>query len=43
MDLPPLDLLTEHDPAWKYAVKPLDPTVTFTSQRGFTTVTGLLT
>ncbi|MFD8900538.1 GNAT family N-acetyltransferase [Streptomyces ardesiacus] len=42
VDLPPIGLFTQHDPGWKYAVKPLDHTVTFTSQRGLTTVTGLL-
>ncbi|WP_425276404.1 hypothetical protein [Streptomyces carpinensis] len=42
VDLPPTGLFTQHDPGWKHAIKPLDPTITFTSQRGLTTVTGLL-
>ncbi|MEU1466092.1 GNAT family N-acetyltransferase [Streptomyces sp. NPDC005727] len=42
VDLPPFGLFTHYDPAWKYAVKPLAPTATFTSQRGLTTLTGLL-
>src|SRR5690606_37938591 len=42
VDLPPAGLFTDHDPAWKYAVKPLDDTATFTTQRGYTTLTGLL-
>ncbi|MEU9761897.1 GNAT family N-acetyltransferase [Streptomyces sp. NPDC047987] len=42
VDLPPTGLFIQHDPGWKHAVKLLDHTVTFTSQRGLTTVTGLL-
>ncbi|MFF8431001.1 GNAT family N-acetyltransferase [Streptomyces sp. NPDC016566] len=42
VDLPPTGLFTHHDPGWKHAVKPLDDTVTLTSQRGLTTITGLL-
>ncbi|MFE2850182.1 GNAT family N-acetyltransferase [Streptomyces lavendulae] len=42
VDLPPVGLLRQHHPGWKHAVKPLDPTVTFSSQRGLTVVTGLL-
>ncbi|MGW6144400.1 GNAT family N-acetyltransferase [Streptomyces sp. NPDC055140] len=42
VDLPPTGLFVQHDPGWKHAVKPLNHTVTFTSQRGLTTVTGLL-
>ncbi|MFF2205880.1 hypothetical protein [Streptomyces sp. NPDC058145] len=42
VDLSPFGLFTDYDPAWRYAVKPLDPAVTFASRRGLTTVTGLL-
>ncbi|MEU1916570.1 hypothetical protein [Streptomyces massasporeus] len=42
MDLPPTGLFSQQDPGWKYAVKPLDDTVTFTTLRGLTTVSGLL-
>jgi hypothetical protein len=42
VDLPPAGLFTEHDPAWKYASKPLTAAATFTRQRGFTTLTCLL-
>ncbi|WP_405416415.1 GNAT family N-acetyltransferase [Streptomyces rubiginosohelvolus] len=42
LDLPAIGLFSQHDPGWKHAVKPLDPTVTFTSQRGLTAVSGLL-
>ncbi|MGW7511220.1 hypothetical protein ACWGJ0_26420 [Streptomyces massasporeus] len=40
MDLPPTGLFSQQDPGWKY--KPLDDTVTFTTLRGLTTVSGLL-
>ncbi|MGZ2361466.1 GNAT family N-acetyltransferase [Streptomyces sp. 372A] len=42
VDLPPIGLLKQQDLGWKHAVKPLDPTVTFTSQRGLTVVSGLM-
>ncbi|CAL9677086.1 hypothetical protein SUDANB105_08014 [Streptomyces sp. enrichment culture] len=42
VDLAPAGLFTHHAPGWKYAIKPLDPTVTLTVQRGYTTLTGLL-
>ncbi|MFF9158350.1 GNAT family N-acetyltransferase [Streptomyces sp. NPDC014846] len=42
VDLPPTGLFTRAEPGWKFAVKPLDPTVTLTTQRGLTTLTGLL-
>ncbi|MER6433689.1 GNAT family N-acetyltransferase [Streptomyces sp900105245] len=42
VDLPPTGLFTRAEPGWKFAVKPLDDTVTLTSQRGVTTITGLL-
>ncbi|MET9111254.1 GNAT family N-acetyltransferase [Streptomyces zhihengii] len=42
VDLGPAGLFTEYDREWKYAVKPLDPAVTFTTQRGLTVVSGLL-
>ncbi|WP_318218818.1 GNAT family N-acetyltransferase [Streptomyces sp. SCL15-6] len=42
VDLAPAGLFTDHDPAWKYAIKPLTPTAAFTRQRGYTTLTGLL-
>ncbi|MFD6335078.1 GNAT family N-acetyltransferase [Streptomyces niveus] len=41
LDLPP-ELFTSHEPGWRYAVKPLDHTVTLTSRRGHTALTGLL-
>ncbi|MET7276197.1 GNAT family N-acetyltransferase [Streptomyces flaveolus] len=42
VDLAPAGLFTDHDPAWKYAIKPLTPTAHFTRQRGYTTLTGFL-
>ncbi|MFF7115458.1 GNAT family N-acetyltransferase [Streptomyces albogriseolus] len=43
VDLPaPARLITSNDPGRKYAVLLLDDTVSFTTQRGFTTLTGLL-
>ncbi|MFE9250886.1 GNAT family N-acetyltransferase [Streptomyces sp. NPDC007088] len=42
MDVPPFGLVSLRAPGWKYAVKLLDPAVTFTNLRGFMTVSGLL-
>ncbi|MFD7867014.1 GNAT family N-acetyltransferase [Streptomyces sp. NPDC059783] len=43
VDLQPFGgLFKQQAPGWKHAVKPLDPSITFTSQRGLTAVSGLL-
>ncbi|MFC9266165.1 GNAT family N-acetyltransferase [Streptomyces zhihengii] len=42
VDLGPAGLFTEYDREWKYAVKPLDPAITFTTHRGLHVLSGLL-